>query len=396
MRFLKVAAIIAEFNPLHNGHKYLIDKARSMGAEQIIVILGGNFTQRGDLALFSKFTRAETALACGADLIAELPISQTVACAQLFATGGVFIAAALGADTLIFGSESGDIEGLKRTSDQLDSPLLKSDLRKNLSLGKTYAAAQKAAFDSVFASNMDLSLPNDILGIEYISAIKKNGGAVNPICIKRLAVAHDSDKVNDELCIASASAIRQMLCTQGPDRAMKYLPSESHGIVKRAFNSGEIADINRISTAILCKLRTMSIEDYVWLPDISEGLEHRIKKAVEQSCDLNSLLSNIKTKRYTMARIKRLIISAFLDIDNTAAKRPLEYIRILGCSKNGIEYIRKNIANFPIPVALRTTDITDTEQFKLECRATDLYNLALAQPKCMNLELTFPLITDIL
>ncbi|MDO4743642.1 MAG: nucleotidyltransferase family protein, partial [bacterium] len=148
VKYLKTAAIIAEFNPLHNGHKYLMDQARSMGAQHIIVVLGGNFTQRGDLALFSKFIRAKTALACGADLVAELPTPWTMSCAELFAEGGVFIAQSLGADTLVFGSESGDIDSLKQTNLQLNSPLLKPELRKNLDLGQTYAAARKAAFES--------------------------------------------------------------------------------------------------------------------------------------------------------------------------------------------------------------------------------------------------------
>ncbi|MDO4743663.1 MAG: nucleotidyltransferase family protein, partial [bacterium] len=235
-----------------------------------------------------------------------------------------------------------------------------------------------------------------ILAIEYLSAIEKFNRVINPVCIKRFGVGHDSPEVDNVSGVASASTLRQLISNNQFDSVFRYMPPASYSVIRQAYENGEFADINRISTAIISKLRTMNTQNYSQLPDISEGLEHRIKKAVEQSCDLQSLYTNIKTKRYTLARIKRIIMSAFLDIDNTVNKQPLEYIRILGCNQNGIELIKQNMQKSPVPIALRTTNITDTKQFKLECRATDLYNLALIRPKRMNIELTSGLITDIL
>lgn len=375
---LKTAAIIAEYNPFHSGHKYIINHVKKHGAECVIAVMSGNFVQRGDIAILSKFDRTKMALLGGADLVVELPTPFAMSTAQNFALGGIFAAKNLGANMLAFGSESGNLESIKKTAAAVYSPLIKPELGKALKSGKTFAAARAYALNTVFGNAESVSTPNDALAVEYIAASTALNIDLEFLCVQRLCAQHDQDEVNGH--IASASAIRKFILNNDLDSAIKYIPPQCRDILIDAYNSGKIADINRIESAILCKLRTLNKFDFSDLADISEGLENRIFAASRTAGSLEELYSLAKTKRYSHARIRRLVLSAFLGVDNTYFKKPLPYIRVLGFNETGNKALQNARDISQIPIIMRATELKGNPLFETECRATDIYSLAQKFP----------------
>ena len=375
---LRTAAIIAEYNPFHNGHEYLINYAKEHGAECVIAVMSGNFVQRGDISILSKFDRTRMALLGGADLVVELPTPFAMSTAQNFALGGVYAAKNLGADILAFGSESGNLESIKRAATAAYSPLIKSELDIALKSGKTFAAARFQACNSVFGIIESISTPNDTLAVEYIAASKALNVDLTFMCISRKSATHDQIEVSGD--VASASAIRKLILNNDIDSATKYIPVQCHSILSDAYNLGKIADIKRIEPAILCKLRTMHKTDFSSLADISEGLENRIYAVTRKAGSLEELYSLAKTKRYSHARIRRLVLSAFLSVDNTYFKKALPYIRVLGFNKKGSIALQNARAISEVPIVIRSTELKNDPLFELECHATDVYSLAQKSP----------------
>ena len=384
---MKSAAIISEFNPFHNGHKYLIDCAKNNGAEIVIAIMSGNFVQRGETAVFSKFERATAALKNGIDLVVELPISFAMSGAQNFAFGGVNLANSLGAEMLVFGSESGNTKALKQTAERLKSDELNNVIKQYLKTGITYASAREKAFDDIYGESEVLNNPNDILGIEYITQIIENKYKIEPIAISRSGVLHDSDKPQGNF--ASASKIRE--CIKKNDNGFsKYVPNNLKDQYEELIKKGLYSDITALEKSILLKLRSLSAEQLRNIPDVSEGLENKIISAAKQSVTLKELYENIKSKRYTLARIKRIVLLAFLGITNEFYKQPIPYARVLGTTEKGIEFIKNG--EFKIPVVLRAKELANNKLFLLETQATDTFNLSRHSPVCSGEDLTHKII----
>ena len=377
---MKISSLICEYNPFHNGHKYMIEKMHENGSDIIIACMSGNFTQRGDFAVFDKYSRTRTALENGIDLVIELPVTYACATAEKFAFGGVYTLNSVGCtDDIYFGSECGNIDSLKETADILQSPELSDKIKYHLSLGQTFAKARENAVAEISEISADiLKSPNNILGIEYIKALNKLNSPISPKTIQRIGSEHDSTITTQNF--ASASLIRQMIYENNTDY-FNYIPQK---------NIPEIHQLSKLETVFLYKLRTMSIEDFSNLPDISEGLENRLYSAVKNACSIEEILQTVKTKRYTLARLRRILLHAFLNISRKDCDILPQYIKILGFSKNGKKILRIMRNTATIPVIMRYSDVkklSPTAQYlyEIENRCDDIYALSSETPsKCGN------------
>lgn len=373
---MSAVGIIAEFNPLHTGHKRLIDYAKTLG-DTIACVISGNFVQRGDVAIISKQQRAKFALLCGVDIVAELPVLWSMSTAQNFALGGVWQLYNLGCQKIVFGSECGDIDALINAADVLNSDGFFEKVSEKAKSGVTFAVARENAAQEMGVDFTLLRGANNNLGIEYILAAKKLNLPIEFHTIKRLGAGHNSNEIDDGF--VSSSFIREELLKSNIGYTERFMPREIRGII----NPEHIADIKRLENAILCSLRTKSANDLKNLPDISEGLENKIYFSARVATSLNELYNMIKTKRYTMARIRRLVLSAFLALDNRFFMTTPPYVRVLGFNSNGLEHLKTPQGIIPVitrALQIKNLDDDAIKVFETECRATDIYNLALGVP----------------
>lgn len=383
---MKIAAVVAEFNPFHNGHKYIADKIRENGAGCVIAIMSGNWVQRGDTAIISKFARTKQALECGYDLVVELPTYWAMATAQKFAAGAVYIAENLGADTLCFGSECGDITRIMQTVYTVRSKECEQRIKSYLASGMPLAKARETAVNDICQNGELLRNPNDTLAVEYVSAAKDLNSKMRFEAVKRIAVGHNDTLVADGYC--SASTLREMIRKGDIDEAGHYMPGAAFEILLDEYEKGKTSDITSLEKAIIASLRTSTPEKIGKTPDTSEGIEHRIFNAASMSSSLAELLETAGTKRYTNARLRRLILAAFLgeSIDTIPAKVP--YIRILGCNETGAIILQNSRENSKIPIVMRSTTLKSTPEFDFEAKATDVYSLSQLVPDNSGSEFT--------
>lgn len=374
--------IVAEFNPFHNGHKYLIDTIKKDGENTVTVVMSESFVQRGECACISPYARTKMALECGADLVLSLPVPYATASAERFALGGLSVLGGLGCvDALAFGAESDNAEMLKKCANVLVSDELSRVLEKYLDQGLSFPVARQKAVEEISSKEIAeiLSSPNNILGVEYIKAINKLGLNMGVEPITRKGVAHDSEEANGDFC--SASAIREML--ENKKSFQGFLPESSLKILNEEIkNQKAPASLGNLETAILYKLRSMSIEDFRELPDVSEGLEYRFFDVVQSSVSLDEILEKVKTKRYTHSRIRRIIICAFLGIKKEDVSAPVPFIRVLGFNENGAKILKKAKEAASLPIVTKSSEINalgDVAKrvFELECFARDMLSLAL-------------------
>lgn len=382
---MATVGIIAEFNPLHSGHEYLINEAGKLGT--VVCVISGNFVQRGDTAIAPKEIRAKAALKAGADLVAELPVLWSMSTAQNFALGGVSACLALGCDTLIFGSEEGDISPLLQIADILTSDDFSVLLEKHLKKGVTFATARQKACEELGCKKGILDKPNNNLGIEYIVASRRLGANLQFKTVKRQGAEHDSKKIDS---FVSATLLREKLLLGDRDFCKKYMSEE----ILELFEENSLSDISRLETAVLSVLRSKTLDELKVLPDLSEGVENKLYSAIRTATTLNELYDKIKVKRYPLARIRRLVLSAFLGLDNSCFLKPLPYVRVLGFNKKGKEVIKQAKVSQKIPIVTKVSEIKDSPIFAVETKATDLYNLSLKNPQPCGKEYTFKILTE--
>ncbi len=370
-------AIISEFNPFHKGHKFLIDSCRENGATHITAIMSGNYVQRGDIAVLSKKIRTEMALKNGADLVVELPLPYAVANAQVFARGGVGIADKMGCvSTLAFASECGNKDTLISVADISSSTEFNTLFKSEISKGISYPNALNNTIEVINSelSNI-ISSPNNVLGIEYIKALKEINSNIKLFTIKRKGDSHNSTEISSEL--ASASNIRKLLSNHSD--VSDYIPENCNELLQKAIDNGELAQLKENMRGVMLKLRDMSVSDISKIADVSEGLENRLYNAIRNSNNIDEIIEATKSKRYTYARIRRLIISCLLNITEDYTQEPPQYIRILGFNKNGAEILNAMKTTALLPVVTKLTNLPEniSEQAKkalaLEARATDIY-----------------------
>lgn len=389
---MPIAGIIAEFNPLHNGHAYLLSEAKKIASDGVVVVMSGNFTQRGEPAILEKHARARAALLCGADLVLELPLAFSVSGAQTFARGGVSVLCGLGvADILVFGSECGDVRKLQSAAEAVADPAAEEIMRKHLQSGVTYAAAREAAVRMLYGEEIAdlLQSPNNILSIEYLRALRSSGTKILPKTVSRVGALHDAKESKDGF--ASGSALREKIEKQ--ECVDTFLPKPSADILRVEIEQRTApAQYNRLDIAILAFLRKASAKDFQDVPDVSEGIENRILFAARTAHTLWETFDNAKTKRYTHARIRRIVLCAFLGVQRSDTEA-VPYLRVLGFTECGKSILRAARDRASLPIVMRASDVEflsphAQRQFCLECTATDIYNLTLPEIRSCGTEMT--------
>ncbi|MCM1054053.1 MAG: nucleotidyltransferase family protein [Bacteroides sp.] len=381
---MNVCGIICEYNPFHNGHKYHIEKTREVfGATHVVGVMSGNFTQRGDAAVVDKYKRTETALKNGVDLVIELPVAYSLGSAEQFAQGAVYLLNALGCvDMLSFGSECGDTDRLREAAGAVLYTQESEEFLSYMKNGLSYPAALQKAIEKFYTDDVieTLTCPNNTLAVEYIKAIDNIASPIKPVTVKRYAAAHDSETNKPEGNILSASQLRKMIAN-GEDIS-KYAPP---------CDFTETASLANIETAILSKLRSMSKAAIEKTPNVLLGLENRIYRAARVAGSLNELYFLVKTKRYTLARIRRIILSAFLGITKNDLQFSSSYVRILGMNGKGKEILAATKCDIPVNTSLSQLEKTSDnakKQARLEARCGDQYALAFEKKRPCGLDFT--------
>lgn len=368
---MNISAVICEYNPFHNGHKYMLDEMKRSGSDCIIACMSGNFTQRGEPAVLDKNIRAAAAVQNGADLVIELPVTYACSGAERFAMGGVYILDKCGcADRLCFGSEEGSLDVLVKAAAAEKDPLTAAKIKEYLKDGRTFASAREAAMRDIIGGSADiLKQPNNILGVEYIKALASLGSSMEPFTIKRKGSAHDSE--NPEGDTASASFIRKLM-RDGEDYS-KYVPQSEKQV------SG-IVDMNALEGAVLYRLKTMFREEYSALPDMSEGLENRLYNAARDGNSVEEIMMAAKCKRYTLARIRRAVMHSFLRLTEKDFELKPQYIRVMGFSETGREALKLMKKTARLPIVTRQSDVMKLSGegrylIELERRCDRIYSL---------------------
>lgn len=375
---MRVAGIIAEYNPFHSGHGWHIAETRAQGATHIVAVMSGCYLQRGEPALWDKWTRTRAALLGGADLVVELPLPYACATAQRFATGGVSILEALGAvDVLSFGSECGDVAQLTAAADAILDSCVEEKTAELLSGGITYAAARQQAVAALYGRELSalLARPNNILGIEYIASLKKLGSGITPVTICRAGAEHDSHEAGEH---ASASALRALVAGGNIDAAARYLSPQCRDLFMRAWQVGECYTPALLERPMLAALRRLTVQDIAQLPDIAEGLENRIYTALRTATGVEELLDAVKTKRYSHARLRRILLCGWLGVPSAMGKEPPPYIRLLGMNDRGQEILARAGQTATLPMShslVRLSEVGKRQAAfaRLEAVADDLY-----------------------
>jgi predicted nucleotidyltransferase len=381
---MKIIGIIAEYDPFHNGHAHMLRQVRSRCPEATLVVaMSGSFTQRGGAASFSKYDRAELALRGGADLVALLPVTFASASAERFAQGGVAILRALGVDTLAFGSESADLAPLQRVAQGLESPTYPELLRQALSRGSSFATARQTAVEALVGSEAALlRSPNDLLGVEYLRALR--GSGIEALPILRTGAGHNSADVSGS--ISSASAIRSLLRQGEAAAGLTKVPPATKALLERRMAAGlGPADLSRCDRAMLATLRGCTAADFAALPDVSEGLEHRLLRAAQEATSGEDFCQRAKTKRYAYARLRRILLWSWLGVRRENLNPEPEFLQILAMNQRGQALLHERKKELPMPLLVRPAagwKLTGAAgaAFALEQRADDLWGLCLPRP----------------
>jgi predicted nucleotidyltransferase len=379
-----VAAIAAEYNPFHNGHAFHIAETRAAGATHIAAVMSGNFTQRGTPAIAEKHVRAKAALQSGVDLVVELPLPYAMATAQRFAYGAVGVACGMGCvDMMSFGSESGYLSLISAAAQAVDSPVVCERMSYYLEQGMTFAKARQLAVSELCGDEVAdrLGTPNDALAVEYVRNLALAGSDISPFAVLRHGAGHDSAEPCKE--IASASYLRGLIRSGGVQAVMNLMPQKCFETLREGADEGHLPfDERRMEPIVFGALRKLSAEAISLLPDISEGLENRVFAAIRQAASLQEVYTLSKSKRYTSARIRRVVMAAFLNLNGSLCMQPVPYIHILGFNAKGREILSKIRTTASIPVSdsmayLRRQGQSAADFVDAETLSTDLYRLGL-------------------
>ena len=316
---MKFTAIICEFNPLTKGHEYIIQEAKRITKRPLICLMSGNFVQRGEPAILDKYTRASHAIKAGADLVIELPTIYSLSSAPDFAFGAIKTLNAIGCvENLVFGSECGNLELLIK---EAESSQTSSEIRLKLNQGMSYASAISSSSDI-------LSSPNNVLGVEYIKALKSTNSKIKPITIKRENNYNNTTLSN----LSSATALRKLLKEENYEQFKENAPLYSTEDVSAYCYSTTIEKL------IEYKIKSMNMIDISKINGTSEGVEFRIVERLNCCGDIKKRIDEIKTKRYPESKIKRILINCLLDIKKEdvvlAKNNHSEYLKILAINKN--------------------------------------------------------------
>ena len=376
---MKIAGIVAEYNPFHNGHEAHIEATRALlGADAgIICCMSGDFVQRGEAAQWSKFARAEAAARCGADLVFELPAPWSLSSAEGFARGAVGLLDALGVvDYLSFGSESKSVEPLERAAEALLDPAVDAAIKAELAAGESYAAVRERVLERFIGPDARvIETPNNILAVEYIKALYEERSRIRPLAVERTGADHDRPGTGR---IRSAAEIRTLTAAGKP--IAPFMPRAANAVLERERQQGRGPVFMRsLESALLSRLRMLTLADFAALPDASEGLENRLLAAMEEPT-LDGVLAAAKSKRYALARLRRMCMCACLGIRAGMNELAPPYARLLAVGGRGRELLRMIEGRSRVPVitksaAGRKLPREAREVFELNAAARDLFVL---------------------
>lgn len=396
---MKTAVITAEYNPFHKGHRWQLEQVRAAGASHVAVVMSPDFTQRGTPAIFPKRLRAQAALQNGADLVLELPVCYALAGAQRFAFGAVQLAAAMGCvDLLAFGAEDADLVQLRQACTALQQEEVNQTIRQLLPSGITFAKARERAVAAVYGEETALLLqkPNNILAIEYLCQLEKLPDAhIQPLALGRIGNTHDGEPVGE---FASASFLRGLMLEGRWEQAQQYLPQNVWQLYRQAQQDGQFADLQLGERAVLSALRRMEQREMAQLADLSEGLENRLYRASREACSLEQLYAAVKSKRYPLARVRRLVMNAFLQLPAQMQMLPPPYLRVLGMNERGKQILSamKRTASLPVSTSLmklaRSTQAA-RQWAQVEAAACDQYSIFCQQIQASGSDWSLPFVS---
>ena len=363
----KVAGIICEYNPFHNGHKFQIEQTRkNTDCQYVVCAMSGSMVQRGDVAIYDKWVRSHTAIEGGADLVIELPTYYVLQSANHFARGGVELLSRLGVvDVLSFGSECADLDKLKTIAQILsDEPEeFRLYLQNALAEGKGYPQALQSALKSTVGKSLE---PNDTLAVNYIAALKNLGSSIEPYAIKR-NVPYHGEKIADNN-ITSATAIRKMI--EKEENISAFIPQ---------LQKCATYDMHRLENLILGFFRLCSSDSLKNIIGMEEGLENRLISCAKKACSLDEFVESVVSKRYTAHRVRRVILSSLLGM---SGERRLDYVRVLAFNEKGREILSKIKQRSDLNIITKTADskVGADSMFEFDILATDI--AALCSSDC--------------
>ena len=352
----KLAGIIAEYDPFHNGHAWQLQQAKALGAQRVAVAMSCGLTQRGALPLLPENVRVQAALTCGADLVFALPAPYACSGAECFARAGVQLLAAAGCDALVFGAETPDAALLMEAAQVLSGAEYRTALKARLAAGaRSFAAARQAAVEAVCPGTGLAALldkPNNNLAVEYCKAILELGASLVPIPLPRQGAGHGQALTETGGQFASASALRTLWQNGGADAAAPYVPAEVLPLYREAFAAGRYTDLAAAQRCQLALLRSRcaGTAPFAQVRGISEGLEHRLEAAVRSSTTHAELLDNLTTVRYPRARMRRLAMDAALGYSADVFPALPPYLHLLGAQKDALPLLKA--ASLPVSHSL--------------------------------------------
>lgn len=383
---MTVCGIVAEYNPFHAGHAHhIVQTRRALGADTAIVCaMSGNFVQRGDLAVMEKYARAEAAVRCGADLVLETPLAACLSSAEGFARGAAALLDALGSVShLSFGAEQADLALLQQAA---DLSLRQSEaLRQGLAAGLPYAAAMQQAVSAADPeAGALLASPNNTLGVEYLRALAARGSRMQPLAVERKGGAHDSDTPADGL--PSASYLRGLLADGDTTACRPLMPEASFAVLGREMQRGA-APVTRsaVDLAVLAHLRRLDAATLLPFCSGDDGLAHRLADAIRDNTSFSAICTAAQTRRYPLARVRRVLLRAWLDLPQSVPPEP-QYIRVLAIGRQGRGLLRRMKDTCALPVVIKpVTERSLPENLQpalaRDALADDLYALAYPAPK---------------
>ena len=376
----KSVGIVAEYNPFHTGHRYQIDFLKDNGFDTVVVAMSGSCVQRGLPALMNKHDRAKMALENGVSLVAEIPYPFSSMSAEGYAMAGMRTLKVLGVSAVCFGSESGDADMLKNIATFILSEEYELSLKKHLDENLPFPTArEKAIFEKFELNKSVVSASNDILAIEYIKACIKLNWQPEIIALKRKGAGYNHTSEKDGF--ASASGIRKMINEYRYEQIYKFIPQESAQTVEMCLDRGSyFLPDGAWEKAVLFSLRNKTSEDFMQIADCNVELANSLEKAVAISNSMEMLFENLPTKRYTRARLNRIILSAFLDVKNDLPK-DIKYIHLLGFDKKGEEFLKHTSKNCPLPISHSVKILSEKSE---DCR-----RIAMAESRACDMQATF-------
>lgn len=399
--YMKAVGLVTEYNPFHNGHLYHLNKAMELtGADISVAVMSGDFVQRGEPAVLDKYTRASMALNSGVNLVIELPVNYAVSSAESFAAGALKVLDYIKADSIAFGSESGDIEGLSELAHILcdNEDMLYKEISKYTANGISYAAARQKTVEKLTDKDTAemLTSSNNILAVEYLKAIIKNNYAIKPYTVQRQGDSYNDTDIRSEY--ASATALRENLKA---DNISEYIPVKAGLILSSNTNYIYPDDIIEVLFTRLLDIlfasnydKNVFIENVMQYPDVSKEIAGRLYKSAmdmitrtvpqrSESKDnwafsFGSLCEHIKTKEVPLSRIKRALVRITLGLDKKHMEKYANepYIRVLGFDKKGQEYLSYIRKTVEVPLVTKTADYK--EILLDDIHAANIYNMIVA------------------